>query len=463
MTLSMIPFTTGVREAPSAVRELDQLTRLAAPLAIANVGQVLLGAVDTAVVGRLGSEALGAGGLGSSLFFTVSVLGTGALLGFEPLVAQALGAGERHRARSMLRRSLWLAAGLSVPLFGIGWGVGLLLERTGIAADTAGLTRVYLLTRLLGLAPYLLFVVLRSYLQAQVRTQPVLVAVLSANLVNLPLSWILALGDPGLERLGVGPVGLPVLGVGGAAWASVVATAIQLLVLWRAVVRGRPQPSSAVEPGVTWRALRLGAPIGLTLLAEYGVFALVNLAMGNLDADSLAAHQVAITFAAATFTVSLGVGAAATVRVGRCVGAGDVAGTRLAGGVALLVAAVVMVLPAVLFWAIPGELARVITDRPEVVRSTVPLLGVAAFFQLSDGLQAVAAGALRGAGDTRFPLAVNLVGHYLVGLPIGLLLAFGCGWGAAGLWWGLTAGLTIVALALMTRFAQLTQLRVRRV
>ncbi len=458
----MIPFTTSVREAPSALREFDQLTRLAVPLAVANLGQVLLGAVDTAVVGRLGSVELGAGGLGSSLFFTVAVLGTGVLLGFEPLVAQALGAGERSRARAMLGWSMWWAALLTAPLFALGLGVGLLLEPAGIAARTAGLTRVYLLTRLLGLAPYLLFVVVRSYLQARVRTQPVLVAVVAANLVNLPLSWLLALGDTGLERLGIGAVGLPAFGVGGAAWASVVATAIQLLVLWRSVSRGRSLPSFALERTVTSRALRLGAPIGLTLLAEYGVFALVNLAMGNLDADALAAHQVAITFAAATFTVSLGVGAAAAVRVGRSVGAGDVSGTRLAGGVALLVGGGLMVMPALTFWAIPGELARVVTDRPEVVRATVPLLWVAAFFQLSDGLQAVAAGALRGAGDTRFPLLANLVGHYLVGLPLGLLLAFGCGWGATGLWWGLTVGLTTVALALVARFARLTQTRVWR-
>jgi MATE family multidrug resistance protein len=458
----MIPFTTSARDAPSAVRELDQLTRLAAPLAVANLGQVLLGAVDTAVVGRLGAVELGAGGLGSSLFFTVAVLGTGVLLGFEPLVAQALGAGEPGRARSMLWRSMWVAALLTVPLFWLGMGVGALLEPAGIAPDTAGLTRVYLGTRLLGLAPYLLFVVVRSYLQARVRTQPVLAAVLCANLINLPLSWLLALGDPGLERLGIPTIGLPAFGVGGAAWASVAATVIQLVVLWRAVSGGRPRPSFPLGPGVTGRALQLGAPIGLTLLAEYGVFALVNLAMGNLDADALAAHQVAITFAAATFTVSLGVGAAAAVRVGRAVGAGDAAGTRLAGGVALLVGAGVMVLPAVLFWALPAELARVVTDRPEVVRATVPLLWVAAFFQLSDGLQAVAAGALRGAGDTRFALLANLVGHYGVGLPLGIVLAFGCGWGATGLWWGLTAGLTSVALALMTRFVRLTQTRVRR-
>ncbi len=463
MTIPVPPLVSELRETPVAVRELEQLGRLAFPLIIANLGQVLLGVVDTAVVGRLGAASLGAGGLGSTLFFTVAVLGTGMLLGFEPLLAQALGADEGRRARSLLGRSMRIALGLAAVLVGIGIGVGWGLEPLGIASDTARLTRAYLYVRLLGLAPYLLFVVARSYLQARIEIQPVLTAVMVANLVNLPASWLLALGDGGLVRVGLGAIGLPAFGVGGAAAASVVATVVQLCVLWRTIARGRPQPSFPLPRRVTWRAVGLGVPIALTLLAEYGVFTVVNLAMGNLDADAFAAHQVAITFAAATFTISLGVGAAAAVRVGRAVGAGDRAGTRFAGGLAILAGAALMVAPALLFWTIPAELARVVTDRPDVVRATAPLLWVAAFFQLSDGVQAVAAGALRGAGDTRFALLANLVGHYVVGLPLGLLLAFGLEWGAVGLWWGLTAGLTSVAAALVLRFVRLSRGPIARV
>jgi len=442
------------------LQELDPLVRLALPLAIANLGQVLLGAVDTAVVGRVGAVALGAAGLGSTLFFTVAVLGTGLMLGFEPLFAQALGAEQAGRARALLQRAIVVAVLVSVPLFVVGVGVGTSLELAGLPADTAAATRTYLIIRLLGLAPYLVFVGARSYLQARFETSPVLAAVVAANLVNLVLSWLLALGDAGLARVGLPAVGLPALGVGGAAWASVVATGVQVGALLCAVGRRRPQPSFPLDRAATAQALRLGTPIGLALLAEYGVFSIVNLSIGHLDAEALAAHQVAMTFAAATFTVSLGIAAAAAVQVGRAVGAGNARGARQAGLAAMSLGGGLMIVPALVLCAAPGELASIVTDRPEVVVAAVPLLRVAACFQLSDGVQAVAAGALRGAGETRFALLANLAGHYVCGLPLGATLALGCGWGAAGFWWGLSVGLCGVAVALLGRFVRLTRTRV---
>jgi MATE family multidrug resistance protein len=211
------------------------------------------------------------------------------------------------------------------------------------------------------------------------------------------------------------------------------------------------------------RAISLGLPIGLQMLAEFGVFALVAVLIATIDSRSLAAHQVAITLASTSFMVPVGIGAAASVRVGHAVGRGDVAATRLAGLVSMAAGVAFMLFSAAIFVLLPRTLAAAVTNERGVIDAVVPLLFVAAVFQLSDGLQAVAAGALRGAGDTRFPLGANLVGHYLIGLPIGVLLGFGLGLGARGLWWGLSAGLTCVAIALGLRFIRVSARPIARV
>ena len=211
------------------------------------------------------------------------------------------------------------------------------------------------------------------------------------------------------------------------------------------------------------KALVIGTPIGLQMVAEFGVFSLVNLLMGRLSPESLAAHQVAITIASATFMVPVGIGAAASVRVGQAIGDGDAARTRLAGWSGLTIGMLVMLVSAAVFLFAPRLVARLVTDQVEVMEAAVPLLFVAAVFQLSDGAQAVMAGALRGAGDTRVALFANLAGHYGLGLPLGILLTFVLGMGATGLWWGLSLGLSAVAAVLILRFVRLTGRAIARV
>lgn len=443
------------------LKEARGLVVLALPLAGANFGQMLLGAVDTAVVGRLGALELGAAGLGNSVFFSVMVLGMGILMGLDPLVSQAAGAGELRQARKMLWQGCWLATAISIPL-GIGiWALTFRLGDFGIDAAAAAQTQGYVLARLWGLFPFLLFVALRGYLQAVGRAVPVLWAALVANVVNLPVSWALVFGDAGLEAAGLGRWGVPALGVAGAGYTSAFCSVLQLgvllLALRRTVVPAGDDSVRTPSLALLRRAASLGAPVGFTLLAEVGIFALTNIAMGNISRLALAAHQVALTLASGTFMIPLGIGAAASVRVGRAIGAGDSPGAQRAGVVAVAAGVGFMSLGALSFWIFPTELALVITDQPGVVAAAVPLLLIAAVFQLSDGAQAVLAGVLRGAGDTRLPLLLNLAGHYLVGAPIGLSLAFIGGLGARGLWWGLSAGLTFVALTLAVRFYRLSQ------
>lgn len=435
--------------------ELHALLILASPLLVTNLGTMLLGIVDTAVVGRLGETALAAVGLGNALFFTVSVLGWGWMLALDPLIAQAFGAGETGRTRHLYWQGLWIALLGTIPLSLAVVGIGGLLERMGIDPETAAQTRAYLWGRLPGLLPFLALAASRAFLQAHAITRPLVVGVVVANVLNLPVTWLLVYGDAGVTELGVPALGVPALGTAGAGIASALSTLVQLLIafaalraIWGKGHAGLHLPARRLITHV----LRLGTPIGLTLLAEVGSFSLVTVLMGNISDRALAAHNVTLTLVSTTFQIALALGAAGSVRVGHAIGRADAEGTRRAGLVAIVSGAAVMVVGSVTFLAIPRLLARILTDEVGVIEASVPLFAVAAAFQLSDGVQAVAAGVLRGAGDTRIPLLANLAGHYAIGIPIGASLAFVAGWGAVGLWWGLSAGLTAVAILLSARF-----------
>ncbi len=448
--------------------EARALLRLAAPLAGANLGQALLGLVDTAILGRLGASELGGAGLGNSLYFAITTVGLGVMLGLDALIAQAYGAGELRRARHVMWQGLWLAGAFALPLGGLMWGAAALLVRAGVEPSVAEQAQIYVHARCVGVLPFLVFAAMRSYLQSIGKALPMLLGAVVANVINVPLTWMLVFGDAGLERLGLAPVrlGVPALGVAGAAYASVLAAAAQIVVLAQ-FVRRVPLPAGEgavrrAEGRLLRRALRLGLPVGLTLLSEVGIFALTNVAMGVLGKLALAAHQVAMILATATFMVPLGVGAAASARVGAAVGRGDEAGVRRAGWVAMALGVGFMGLSALTLLGAPRHLARAVTDQPEVLEAALPLLLVAAVFQIFDGAQTVLAGALRGAGDTRVTLLLNLTGYYLIAAPLGLWLGFGRGWGAQGLWWGLSAGLVCVALGLSRRFRVVSQRPLRR-
>jgi len=449
------------------VLELRELMRLALPIAGASFGNILLSVADTIIVGRSGETALAAVGLGSAVFFAITVLGFGAMLGLDPLIAQAVGAGEGRRARTLMWQGVWNACFSTVPLVLLVILAIALLGYAGQDPDTLPPTRAFLWGRLPSILPFLVFAVLRSYLQAVGVTRAMVVAVVLANLVNAPLCALLVFGDAALLRIGLPALGVPALGLVGAGLASTFATVVQLVVLVLALRRVPTPPGEGsvrrLDFAVARHALYLGAPVGLQMLAEVGIFATASVLMGQLGKTNLAAHQVALQLASTTFMVPLGIGAAASVRVGQAIGRGDVAGTRRAGLVAIGAGACFMALCALLFVVAGEPLTRIFTLDERVVRAAVPLVAIAAFFQLSDGVQAVASGALRGAGDTRWPLLSNLAGHYAIGLPTSIALSFGLGWGAQGLWWGLSAGLTGVALALLLRFVLLTRRAVARV
>lgn len=427
------------------------MIRLAGPLALIYLGNHLLGVVETAIVGRLGESALGAMGLGNGVYFGVVVLGIGVMLGLDPVIAQAVGAKEHAGAHAAFRQAPWLALFVSLPLVAVVLGIGLSLDSIGIEPDVASETFAYVSSRSLGLYPFLVLVGARTYLQAYDRTWPLVVGTLLAHMLNVPLTYLLVFGDQGLVDLGLPALGVPSFGAGGAGMTSAACTLLQLAV----ALIGLPKRTTAAhgfDRVIIRRAARVGVPIALTLTAEVGAFALTGYFAGLLGKGPLAAHNVALTLASTTFQLPLAIAAATSVRVGQAVGRVDIGGARRAGFLGIGLAGAVMLASASMFVLMPGALARLITDKPTVIEAALPLVAIAAGFQLFDGIQAAGSGALRGATDTRFSFVANLVGYYVLGLPTGAIAAFAFGAGAAGLWWGLCVGLFVVAIALAVRF-----------
>ncbi len=454
------PTAHGVEPPTRSVRaELPILLGLAMPLVLTNAGNMLLGLVDVGVVGRIGEDAIAGAGLGNAIFFTTGLFGLGVLLGLDPLLSQALGAGDPKRARGVLTQGAWLALLLSIPLAMIialvAWALPWLGQEPGVAVAA----RAYVLARLPSLLPFLALTAVRAYLQAIGRSRSLVWGVLAANVVNLPVAIALSFGWRA--------IGLPALGVAGAGLAATIATLVQLFVSMAPLARidrerGDAGHSRAIDRTLLFAAWRLGAPIGAQILLEAGSFALVAFLIGHFGRLPLGAHQIALSCVSCTFQIALGVAAATSVRVGSAVGHGDERGARIAGLTGIVTGATGMLFGAVIFGAMPRLVARALTDRPEIVDAAIPFLLVAACFQLSDGVQTVSQGALRGAGDTRLPLFLNVLGHYVIGLPIGLVLAYRVGLGAVGLWWGLSAGLTAVAIAMTLRFLRVSSRPIAR-
>lgn len=436
--------------------ELRELVRLAIPIAAAQAGNQLMGVVDTAVVGRLGAGPLGAVGLGNSIFFAFSIFGMGLVMGVDPLASQAFGAMDHVRARRLLWQGTWLAIAAGFLLSIAVLLTPLLIRYLDIDPPIASMANTYLIWRAASIIPMLLFIVIRSYLQSEGTTRPMVTAMVAANVFNLFADIVLVFGGSALPPW-AGPLrAVPRMGVAGAALASVLATILQLLIVVVAVRRirvetnGRPLHTPIASE--IRRATRIGTPVALQWGAEIGVFSLAGILAAKFGEAQLAAHQIVLTLAAFTFTVAAGIGSAGSVRVGRAVGALDREATRRAGLVAFVAGTGFMICSAMLFVLVPSQLAGLLTNQQNVILASIPILGVAAFFQISDGVQAVGSGVLRGAGDTRFPFLANIAGHWLVGFPIAIYLGFVLGQGVVGIWWGLAAGLTAVAILLFVRF-----------
>lgn len=430
-------------------REIRDTLHLAIPVVLTRLGGVAMGIVDTIMVGRLGDEALSAVALGNALSFTVLIACLGTLTALDPVVSQAYGAGRRDECGRATHHGAFLALLLTLPTMLFLSQARPILSVLGQSDALVHATSEYVHAINFGVLPFLLYIVLQQFMQGISRPRPAAVVIIVANALNVFANWIFIYGN----------LGAPALGATGSAWATTICR-WAMLVMLAAYVFGRPHLRPYLTRIPPWppdrrllsRLARLGLPAGTQFGMEVGVFASAAVLMGWLGTLELAGHQIAINLCSTTFMVPLGFSSTAAVRVGQALGRGDVDGARRAAATAFVLGVGFMGAAALAFFTRPEFFVRIYTDDPELVAMGVSLLLVGAAFQLSDGTQTIAIGALRGAADTRFPMLVAMVAYWLIGLPLGYLLAFHWGFGPRGLWWGLTCGLTLVGVTLALRF-----------
>jgi MATE family multidrug resistance protein len=429
-------------------KEFRPTLRLALPLIFAEIGWMSMGVVDTIMVGRLPNSAvaIGATGLGQSLYNSVAIFGGGLLLGMDTFVAQAHGRDDIRDARHSLANGFFLALALTPILMLLVSFWPMLMRTVGVSSELIQPMQPFLQALDWGTLPLLCYFALRRYLQAVHVVNPIMFALVSANVVNLVGDWALIYGH----------LGFPAMGITGSGWSTCMARiymALVLLITLAYVESKRSLPDGMLAVGIdlqrVWALLTLGAPAATQILLEIGAFSAATALIAKLGPVPLSGHEIALNCAALTFMVPLGISSAAAVRVGHQLGRGDPTRAHLAGWSAILLGAGFMTCTGLVFVTASKQIARLFTPDPAVIRVGASLLLVAAAFQLFDGLQTVATGALRGSGDTRTPMLANLVAYWFIGLPFGYVLCFRFGLGALGIWIGLCIGLMIIGSALL--------------
>jgi multidrug resistance protein, MATE family len=428
--------------------ELAPTVRLALPLVLAELGWMSMAIVDTIMVGHLpnSATAMGAVSLSSNLFIVLGLFGGGLLLGLDTLVAQAFGAGQREDCYRSLVNGIYLSVVLTPLLAAPVWLMRPMLTSMQVDPAVLSLAIPYMKALVVGLFPLLLYFAMRRCLQAMNMVKPVAFALVSANIVNAFGNWVLVYGK----------CGFPALGTVGSGWSTAIARTYMAAVLvgyllWydrRHHTDLLRTPVDVDLPRIR-QLIMLGLPAAMQFTLESGVFALVTALIARLGAVPLASHQIALNTVAFTYMVPLGIASAAAVRVGQAIGRKDFAGAADAGGTAIVLGAGFMTTTSIALLVFPRWIALMYTPDELVIRATISLLAAGAAFQLFDGIQTVATGALRGAGDTRTPMLCHLTAYWLIGLPLGAWLCFRRGWGAFGLWSGLSLALILIGIVLL--------------
>lgn len=435
---------------PNRRREIETearaLLRLAFPVVLAQLGMMLLGVVDTMMVGRIDESAMAAVGTGHTFSFAFMIIGIGMLLVLDPFISQAYGAREHGRVSESFWRGGVLALVLSVvTAIPIVFGEPLMRVLSG-DSEVVPIAYRYALWLVPSLPAYFLYSVVRQTMQAMSVVRPVVISVIVGNVANVLGNWAFIFGK----------LGAPELGAPGSAVSTTICRYVMLATL---ILAGSPalrrvilRPTRAV---LEWRPylplLSRGFHIGIQTGFEVWVFNAVGFLMIGMGTLQMAGHQVAMNLASVSFMVPLGIGAAAATRVGNSIGRGDVAGAKNSAYVSLVIGAGCMVVSALAFSLLPRQLAGLYSQQESVIAMAATLLPVAGIFQLFDGAQAVGCGILRGAGDTKAAAYINFIGYWIIGLPVGVFLARKLDFGPAGLWWGLTIGLFAVAVMLIVR------------
>ncbi len=428
--------------------EFRKIRELALPVVTAQVGTMLMGVVDTIMVGHVSVATLAAASLANVWIFATLFFATGVILGMDPLITHAHGAGHGERTGLAFQRGLVMALLLSLPV-GLLWlGTRDFLALTGQEPDLCQAAHGYTRVQIPSVPFFLLFGVLRQYLQGREIMRPAMWAVVVANVFNVFLNWVLIFGH----------LGFPALGLLGAGIATAL-TRFLMFALLLAMVLGldltrgawTPWNRAAFDPRGLRQIAGLGIPVAVQMSLEMWAFSGSTLIAGRIGAEALAAHTITLNLAALAFMMPLGVSQGATTRVGNLLGARRPEQAQRAAWVAMALGAGVMALAAGVFVALRAWLPRMYTEDAGVVLLSASILPIAAAFAIFDGTQVVACGILRGMGDTRPAVWFNLVAYWVLGLPLGAWLALRAELGLAGIWWGLAFGLAVVAGLLVAR------------
>ncbi len=427
---------------------------VAYPVVISQLGHIAVNVADSVIVGRLGELPLAGVALATSVAVVVLVLGLGISMGLTPLVAAAAARHRTHRLALLLGAGLAVCAVAGVALAGLGWGATWVLPHLGEPPAVVALAGPFLRVIALSMIPLMLFQALRQFAEGLALTREAMVISLGANLANIGLNYVFVFGL----------LGFPALGMIGSAWATLLARTLMLAAMaawfWRAARFAPYRAQLAAKWKHARRMLSLGFPIAGQMLLETGAFVFSALMMGWIGTTALAAHQIAINVASVTYMAASGIGAAATVRVGQFAGAGRHHEVRRAATSALWLAFGFMLLMGLLLVVVRHQLPWVYVTKPDGAAAralAADLLIIAALFQMSDGVQVTALGALRGLQDVRVPGLISFIAYWVVALPLGYWLAFPMGYGPSGLWAGLCLGLTLSAVALTWRVRMLSK------
>jgi MATE family multidrug resistance protein len=425
--------------------EFRTLFGLSMPIAAAQLGFMTMGVIDTMMVARIGVAELAAAAIATSWAWSSSSFFQGLVHGMDPLVSQAHGAGDGEGAALALQRGLIIACLSSIPLMALWIATGPVLVLLGQDGEVSELAGSYMIARLPSALGFNLFIALRQYLAGRTIMRPAMWVMFFGNLVNLFLNWVLIFGH----------LGFPKLGLFGAGLATGITNVLLPLLLWQWIRQFRLHENAwrrwdrnSFDLAGLGRYLRLGIPVGLQLSLEANAFTVAMIMIGWIGVIELAAHQVVINMASFTFMMPLGVAIGASVRVGNLIGARDSTRLRLACRTAFAMGGGVMAVAALVFVVFRNSLPLIYIGDMAVVSLAAVLLPIAGAFQIFDGLQVVGGGLMRGMGRPRAGAIVNLLGFYVLGLPLAWLLAFPVGLGIIGIWWGLAAGLGGVALML---------------
>lgn len=426
---------------------------LAYPVMLSQLGQVMVGVADNVMVGRLGAIPLAAASLANSIFFLILMFGIGISMAVTPMVAAADGEGKIGKIGRYLSHGFVINGFASLVLFLVILGLSPGLKWLGQPEEVVVLAIPYLLIVTFSLVPFMFFQTYKQFIEGLSQTKQAMYITVLFNLVNVGLNWLLIYGN----------WGFPELGLNGAGWATLIARILMAFAIYLYVTRSpryrqilRNFRLRNIQLPILKKMLRIGIPTGLQFVFEVGAFSTAAIMMGWIGVNALAAHQIAINLASVSYMMASGLSAAAMVRVGNQLGKNDIAKLRQVGFTIFGMVALFMAVFALFFLLFRNYLPLLYIDERPVIEMASTLLIIAGFFQLSDGLQVVGLGALRGLSDVRVPTLVTLVAYWVIGLPLGYLLAFYLKWNELGIWIGLLTGLTLTAVMLIYRFHSLS-------